>query len=100
MGVKPPKEVEGDPSLALEPLRLRGLEGGEPDCGGVVEEPKTLLVTGVMMPGVSMLPLRLGPAGPRRSASDAALSRRLVVPRALVEPERAEHTTATLLSST
>jgi hypothetical protein len=33
------------------------------------------------------------------SASEAALRRRLVVPRALVEPERAEHTTTTLFPS-
>lgn len=98
--MKPPNDVVGDPSRAEDPLRARGLDGGEVDCGGVVEEPKTLLVTGVMMPGVSTLPLRLGPEGPRRRASDAALRRRLVVPSALVEPERAEHTTATLLSST
>lgn len=32
-------------------------------------------------------------------ASEAAWSRRFVVPKAFVEPERAEHTTATLLSS-
>lgn len=32
----------------------------------------------------------------RCSASEAAFRRRLVVPRALVEPERAEHTIATL----
>lgn len=34
--------------------------------------------------------------GGRCLASPAALSNRLVVPRSLVEPERAEHTTATL----
>lgn len=34
-----------------------------------------------------------------RNASDAALSRRFVVPRAFVEPERAEQTMASLWSS-
>jgi hypothetical protein len=37
--------------------------------------------------------------GARRSASDAARSRRLVVPSALVEPERAEQMMASLCRS-
>lgn len=49
---------------------------------------------GVTFPGVFvMLPLR---EREDWSASEAACSRRLVVPRAFVVPERAEHTRATL----
>lgn len=71
-----------------EPLRERGLIGGEDDRS--LPAPNKLLVTGVMVPGVPADLLR------RFRASEAARSSRFVVPSAFVEPERAEHTMATL----
>lgn len=63
-----------------------------------VFKPKRPLETGVTVPvpGVSgVFPLEVARLG-RWSASDDARKSRLVVPRALVDPERAEHTRATL----
>ena len=81
-GVNPNGEAEPD-----EPVRGRGLPGAD---GGSETWPRNV-VEGVMFPGVAA-PATLG----RRSASSAARRRRFVVPSALVEPERAEQTTATL----
>jgi hypothetical protein len=55
--------------------------------------PKRHLVIGVVDPEDALLCSR------HRRASDAARKRRLVVPNALVEPERAEQTMTTLFSS-
>ena len=54
------------------------------------DRPKRLLDDGVAVPDVYVLFDGLC------KASDAARSSRLVVPSAFVEPDRAEHTTATL----
>lgn len=80
--VDPNGEAEPD-----EPVRGRGLSGAE---GGSDTRPRNV-VEGVMLPGVAA-PATLG----RCNASPAARRRRFVVPSALVEPERAEQTTATL----
>lgn len=56
--------------------------------------PKSPTPFGVAVPEVGLdFDLRL------TSASEAAFKSRLVVPKAFVDPERAEHTTATLLES-
>lgn len=68
----------------------------------------SLLFPLVVLPPTPNKPLEMGVAAPepdepaafgRRNASDAARKRRLVVPSAFVEPERAEQTTATLCLS-
>jgi len=69
----------------LDPLRDGGSVGG--DC----EQGNEPLETGVVVPGVLVVLPRWC------SASDAARNSRLVVPRSFVDPERAEHTMATLL---
>ena len=78
-------DVEG----GKEPLRGFGLKGGE-------HEPNRdmLLERGICVPELWPLADLVG----RRSASEAARSKRLVVPSAFVEPDRAEQTTATLYS--
>ena len=80
----------GDVERGDDPLRDLELEGGE-------HEPNRdmLLETGVAVPELWSLADLFG----RRSASEAARSKRFVVPRAFVEPDRAEQTTATLYSS-
>lgn len=65
-------------------LRVRGDEASK-------GRPATPFVTGVIVPDLLGV-LQDG----RCLASPAALSNRFVVPRSLVDPERAEHTTATL----
>ena len=68
-----------------------GVEGG--DCEFI--RPKSPRAPfGVTAPDVGV-DLDFG----RDNASDAALRRRLVVPRAFVDPDRAEHTMATLFES-
>jgi len=68
----------------------------------------SLLFPLVTLPPTPNKPREIGVAAPepdkpaafgRRSASDAARKRRLVVPSAFVEPERAEQMIATLCSS-
>lgn len=104
--------------LPLPGDRLRGLWGGDcdPDSLGwlvplllplvplvrfIPYTPNRPRETGVMVPvpGVStelFLPFVVPLAVVRRSASAEARSSRLVVPSAFVDPERAEHTMATL----
>lgn len=65
-------------------LRVRGEEFSE-------GRPNMPLVTGVIVPD-----LDCDFVDGRCFASEAALNNRLVVPSALVDPERAEQTTATL----
>lgn len=74
----------------------RDLELPPGECNGEVQ---SLLRDIRPVPGVKHPGLGCAPAPGTRSACDDALSRRLVVPRAFVEPDRAEHTTATLWSS-
>ena len=75
----------------------RDLELSSGECNGEVQAwlRDVLLVPGVKDPG-----LRDAHAVGLWSASDDALSKRFVVPIDFVEPDRAEHTTATLWSST
>jgi hypothetical protein len=79
--------VAGDGDRGVDRVRGRGLSGGEPSpiC------PNIPLVIGVVVPGV-VPPFLVG----RFNASEAARNRSVVVPRSLVDPERAEHTIATL----
>lgn len=65
-------------------LRVRGEGASE-------GRPKMPLVTGVVTPDLQCVLV-----DDRCRASAAALSNRFVVPSALVDPERAEQTTATL----
>jgi len=65
-----------------------GLNNGEEDSGDWAQK----LMNGVWIPGVAWL----GGATERLRTSDAALNSRFVVPKALVEPDLAEHTIATL----
>jgi hypothetical protein len=60
------------------------------DCEPSKPAPNKLLVNGVVVPGEE------GDLVRRCKASDAERNKRFVVPNALVEPERAEHTIATL----
>jgi len=88
-----PKTGVGDE----ERLLVLGLVGGLSLLFPLVTLPPTpnkLREIGVAAPEPDE-PAALG----RRSASDAARKRRLVVPSAFVEPERAEQTIATLCSS-
>lgn len=71
-----------------ERLRSFGLVGR--DMESSQPAPKSPRETGETVPGVPTALVR------RCKASDAARSSRFVVPRAFVDPERAEHTTATL----
>lgn len=80
----------GDVERGEDPLRDLGLKGGEHDPNRDM-----LLETGVAAPELWRLADLVG----RRSASEAARSKRFVVPSAFVEPDRAEQTTATLYSS-
>jgi hypothetical protein len=82
------KEVAGEMDRGEEMVRYRGLPVPAGDMD--VEHVPPSGDRGVSAPSGG---LRL--AG-RCNASDAARRRRLVVPSALVEPERAEHTIATL----
>jgi hypothetical protein len=78
----------GDGDLGEDRLRGRGLSGNE----GISEQDiprKSPFVIGVAKPEVVFL------CG-RRSASEAARKSKFVVPRALVDPDRAEQTIATL----
>ncbi len=77
-------EVIGD--RLREDLRRTGVRGGEKEGVGPHGADQ-----GVLSPGVGAEDGCLG-----ESASVAAFNRRLVVPSALVEPDRAEQTTATL----
>jgi hypothetical protein len=70
-------------------LSRSGVLGGG-DCDPSNRAPNKLLVNGVSVPG------ELGGLFWRFKASDAERKSRLVVPKALVDPERAEHTIATL----
>ena len=79
-------EVAGEIDREEEIVRYRGLPAGDIDIDGVPPN-------GEM--GISASEGGLRCAG-RCSASEAARRRRLVVPSAFVEPERAEHTIATL----
>lgn len=81
------------PSVDRGKELLRSLAPGV--SGGDLER-KSELDIGVALPVVGEL--AVDPFG-RESASDAARRRRLVVPKAFVEPDRAEQTTATLLPS-
>lgn len=95
MEVKPCRMLETE--VGDEPLLLRdtpGVEGG--DCERSVIRPKSPDETGVA--GLVAVPLE-GPDFLRLKACFAACSRRLVVPNAFVEPDRAEHTIATLWES-
>lgn len=77
-------------SVRGEDLLLgRGLLRGDWVCDWLCEK-REKSPLGVFVPGVSVGLLV------RCSASVAAFRRRLVVPRAFVDPERAEQTTATL----
>lgn len=76
---------EADP---VEHSGSGGLRGGDRDSSNPA--PNKPLVTGVVVPG------ELTTLERRRKASDAERNRRLVVPDVLVDPERAEHTIATL----
>ena len=80
------KEVAGEMDRGEETVRYRGLPAGDMD---MVDAPPS----GDRGVSASSGGLRLAL---RCSASDAARRRRLVVPSALMEPERAEHTIATL----
>ena len=73
-----------------------GLPPGE--CSGEVQSWQVRDVR--LVPGVKYPEPCCVPCPGLCSASDDALSRRLVVPRDFVEPDRAEHTIATLWSST
>lgn len=79
---------EADVDLESDDPCERGLVGGEND-GGVGPQGAD---HGVLTPGTGML---LDGEGEFK-ASLAALSKRLVVPKAFVEPDRAEQTIATL----
>ena len=81
-------ELPGPPGVVGSELNGRG----EPAQDGVCVPPPAH--DGVDVPGVPMTPPL--ERDERSIACDAALRRRLVVPRAFVEPERAEHTIATL----
>jgi hypothetical protein len=79
----------GDEDLGEDEVRAHGLLGNE----GVSEQDilrKSPFVTGVAWPDVVAF-LR-----GRRSVSEAARKSKFVVPRALVDPDRAEQTIATL----
>lgn len=74
----------GESERGEDLLRGRGLPTG--DCAWEKREKRPF---GVLVPVSGGLRVRC-------SASDAAFSSRFVVPRAFVEPDRAEHTMATL----
>jgi hypothetical protein len=85
----------GDADEDAPLLPGRGLPSG--DCEPLLssERPNIPLGRGVAYPDIVCGAF----GGLRRRASDAARRRRFVVPRALVDPERAEQTTATLFES-
>ena len=66
------------------------------ECNGEVQ---SRLRDVLLVPGVRYSGSRDAPVAGLWSASEDALSKRFVVPRDFVEPDRAEHTTATLWSS-
>ena len=87
---------EGDAGVnACSDIEPKGVHGGE-DCEGSLECPNSPSppLIGVVVPEEANRARRF-----ELKASEAALSRRFVVPNALVDPERAEHTTATLFAS-
>lgn len=85
MGVRENGALDGERLMEL--LRLMGVRGGEKE-GGVGPHGAD---QGVCKPGVAPVDACLGV-----SASVAAFNNKFVVPSALVDPDRAEQTTATL----
>jgi len=71
----------------------RDLEFTSGECNGEVQ---SWLRDVLLVPGVRYPRHRNGSTVGLWSTSDDALSKRFVVPRDFVEPDRAEHTTATL----
>ena len=82
-----PNQPNGESDFGELLLRGRGLASGE--LNDSLEKSPFGVVVPVFVPEASE------PRG-RFRASEAAFRRRFVVPRAFVEPERAEQTTATL----